>query len=175
MAFSQSTIIQVNPPQFRGGQVYLSWSASSPSGTWFQVYINQQLAWSGHRPGPGSQSPRGRFGSTSARSMRARSRRASSARCPRRLTRRVQLTWQSGTYKGIGLAGYRVYGEPTPSAGIDFTSPLSDLTAYPAGILTDGFGLGGFGAGGWGQAASAYSWTSDPLAAGILAVCRRAL
>ncbi len=81
-------------------------------------------------------------------------------------TRRVQLTWQSGTYKGIDLAGYRVYGEPTPGGGIDFTSPLSDLTAYPAGILTDGFGLGGFGAGGWGQAASTLSWTSDPLAGG---------
>ena len=64
------------------------------------------------------------------------------------------------------MAGFRLYGEPTPSAGIDFTSPLSDLTAYPAGMFTDGFGLGGFGAGGLGQAASAYSWTSDPLAAG---------
>jgi hypothetical protein len=49
MAFSQATILDLSPPQVRGSQVFLSWSSSSPSGTWFQVYINRRLAWSGQR------------------------------------------------------------------------------------------------------------------------------
>ena len=44
--------------------------------------------------------------------------------------------------------------------------PLADITAYPGGIDTSGFGLGGFGSGSLGQAAGTYSWTSDPLDAG---------
>ena len=53
-----------------------------------------------------------------------------------------------------------------PNGPIDRTSPLADITAYPAGILTDGYGLGGYGLGGFGRAASTYSWTSDALTAG---------
>ena len=49
MAFSQATITQVYPPQIRGGQVYLSWETSSAAGNWWQVYVNQQLAWTGLR------------------------------------------------------------------------------------------------------------------------------
>ena len=49
MGFSQATIEAVSPPQLRGNQVYVSWSSSSPAGTWFQVYVNQRLAWSGQR------------------------------------------------------------------------------------------------------------------------------
>ena len=47
MAFSQSTITGVNPPRYSGFQVYLSWSTTSPAGTWFQIYINRVLAWWG--------------------------------------------------------------------------------------------------------------------------------
>ena len=135
------------------------------------MVLGSRYTLTNNSPGPvsgfgrGSRSPRARCGSTWARSIRAKNRRDSLVRCPRP-TQHVQLTWQSGTYKGINLAGYRVYGEPTAGGGIDYTCPLADLTAYPAGILTDGFGLGGFGSGGWGQAASTISWTSDPLAGG---------
>jgi hypothetical protein len=166
MAFSQSTITQVFPPQRRGGQVYLCWSASSPTGTWFQVYLNQQLAWSGQRLWAWVPVPSGPVRIDVGTVDSGEEQTSFVGSLPSAPTRRVRLTWQSGTYKGIDLAGYRVYGEPTPSAGIDYTSPLSDLTAYPAGILTDGFGLGGFGAGGWGQAASTFSWISNPLAGG---------
>jgi hypothetical protein len=166
MAFSQSTITQVFPPQLQGGQVYLSWSAPSPTGTWFQVYLNQELAWSGKRLWAWVPIPSGPVRIDIGTVDSGEEQTSFVGSLPSAPTRRAQLTWQSGTYKGIDLAGYRVYGEPTPCSGIDFTSPLSDLTAYPAGILTDGFGLGGFGAGGWGQAASTLSWTSDPLAGG---------
>jgi hypothetical protein len=65
MGFSQVTITSVNPPVYIGFQVSLSWTCSSPAppgygcggygeggfgvgtGLWFQVYINDQLAWWG--------------------------------------------------------------------------------------------------------------------------------
>ena len=50
---------------------------------------------------------------------------------------------------------------------IDYATVLADITAYPGGIVTDGFGFGGFGALGFGQAASSYSFVSEPLASGI--------
>jgi hypothetical protein len=166
MAFSQSAIIQVFPPQFRGSQVYLSWSSTSPTGTWFQVYINQLLAWSGQRLWAWIPVPSGPVRIDVGTVELGEEGTSFAGSLPPAPRRRVQLTWQSGTYTGIDLAGYRVFGESTPCGGIDFASPLDDLTAYPGGILTDGFGLGGFGAGGWGQAASTVSWTSDPLTAG---------
>ena len=166
MAFSQTTILSVLPPQYRGNQVYLSWSSSSPSGTWYQVYVNQRLAWSGTRcsawiaipTGPvridiGSVSP-GEQDIDFADSL------------PQGPGRRVQLTWQSGTYKGSDLAGFRIYGPDSPGGAINYTQILAAITAYPTGITTSGFGLGGFGSGGFGEAASFYSWISAPLAAG---------
>ncbi len=166
MPFSQSTMTEVLPPQVRGSQVYLSWTSSSSTGTWFQVYVNRRLAWSGQRRWTWIPIPSGPVRIDIGTVDSGEEQTSFVALLPSAPARRVQLSWQSGTYKGTDLAGYRVYGEPSPGIGIDFTSPLSDLTAYPAGILTDGFGLGGFGDGGWGQAASTLSWISDPLAGG---------
>ena len=59
-----------------------------------------------------------------------------------------------------------MYGSDAPGGAVDDSVALADITAYPAGIATDGFGLGGFGAGGFGQSAGIYAWTSGPLAAG---------
>ncbi len=89
-----------------------------------------------------------------------------SSSLPSSPSRRVQLTWQSGTYAGADIAGFRVYSSDAPGGAIDYTAPLATITAYPAGIVTDGFGFGGFGAGGFGQAPGTYTWTSNPLAAG---------
>ena len=47
MGFNQSTITRVNPPVQYGTQLLLSWTSSSPEGTLYQVYLNQQLVWSG--------------------------------------------------------------------------------------------------------------------------------
>jgi hypothetical protein len=65
------------------------------------------------------------------------------------------------------VAGFVVYGEKRPGGGIDYTQTLTQITAYPGGILTDGYGLGGFGQGGFGRAASSYQWTSDALGSGV--------
>ena len=32
------------------------------------------------------------------------------------------LTWNGGTFEGSDIAGFHVYGENSPGAGIDFTS-----------------------------------------------------
>lgn len=45
------------------------------------------------------------------------------------------------------------FGEPAPGAGIDYDRPLATVPAYPGDV----------GRGGAGRAASAYSWTSEPL------------
>ena len=76
------------------------------------------------------------------------------------------LDWQGGTYLAADLAGFHVYGTPAPAAVVDYTTPIATITAYPAGISTDGFGMGGFGMGGFGSSASTYTWTSGPLAGG---------
>ena len=52
-------------------------------------------------------------------------------------------------------------------AGSTTRRPSQQITAYPGGILTDGYGLGGFGQGGFGRAASLYQWTSDALGSGV--------
>ncbi len=166
MSFSQATIEQVRPPRIWLGQVYLSWSASSPAGTWFQIYINQQLAWSGQRCWAWVPLPSGPVRIDIGSVETGEEQTGFTQSLPSAPSRRAKLSWQSGTYKGIDLTGFRVYGEPSPSAGVDFTTPLSDITAYPAGILTDGFGLGVFNEGCWGQAAGNYSWTSDSLSSG---------
>ena len=80
--------------------------------------------------------------------------------------RTVTLQWFGGTYEAADLVGFHVYGEPTPGGGIDFTTMLSTIPAYTAGIITDGFGYGGYGQGGYGAAAGSYSWTSAPFSTG---------
>ncbi len=166
MAFSQATITQVFTPRPTRTHVFVSWASSSPAGTWFQVYVNQQLAWWGTStscylpmpPGPA----RVDIGTVAAGEETA----SFSSSLPSSPSRRVQLTWQSGTYAGADIAGFRVYSSDAPGGVIDYTAPLATITAYPAGIVTDGFGFGGFGAGGFGQAPGTYTWTSNPLAAG---------
>jgi hypothetical protein len=166
MAFSQATILQVFQPQLFGSQVYLSWSSSSPSGTWFQVYVNQRLAWSGQRLWTCVPFPTGPvridIGAVAAGEQGT----DFAASLPSAPSRRVQITWQSGAYTGSDLAGFHLYGSDAPGGAVDYSAVLADITAYPAGIATDGFGLGGFGSGGFGQLAGNYAWTSGPLAAG---------
>lgn len=166
MPFSQVTILSVSPPRYRGSQVYLSWSSSSPPGTWYQVYVNQRLAWSGSRCSAWIAVPAGPVRIDIGAVGPGEQDTDFTATLPTGPGRRVQLSWQSGAYKGGDLAGFRVYGADSPSGAIDYTRALAEITAYPLGIATGGFGLGGFGSGGFGEAASTYSWTSGPLAAG---------
>jgi hypothetical protein len=166
MAFSQDTIEVGSPSQPRGNQVYISWSSTSPAGTWFQVYVNQRLAWSGQRRGTWIHVPAGivriDIGAVGAGEQDT----DFAASLPPTFTRRVRITWQSGTYKGRDLAGFRVYGSDAPGKVVDYSVALADITAYPLGIATDGFSLAGFGSGGFGELPGNYAWTSGSLAAG---------
>lgn len=166
MPFSQATIQSVAPPQIRGSQVYLSWTSSSPSGTPFQVYVNQRLLWAGRRRSCWIPIPAGpvRIDIGAVASNEEGLNFASSL--PAAPGRRAQLTWQSGLYKGADLAGFHVYGADAPGGPVDTSKVLADITAYPIRIATSGFGSGGFGSGGFGQAPGSYTWTSDPLTAG---------
>ena len=101
-----------------------------------------------------------------------------SADLPAAPARRAELSWLGGTFEGPDIAGFRVFGSDLdtgyggggygagPYGGIDFSTVLADITAYPSGITMDGFGFGGFGYGGFGSAASTYTWTSEPLTSG---------
>jgi hypothetical protein len=166
MAFSQSLLTLVYPPQVCGSQVYLSWQTSAAGSNWWQVYVNQQLAWSGQRLWTWVPIPSGPvridIGAVDAGEEYV----SFAAALPPAPMRRARLTWQSGTYTAPDLAGFRVYGANESGGAIDYTTVLAEITAYPAGIVTDGFGFGGFGASGFGQAASSYSFTSEPLEAG---------
>jgi hypothetical protein len=166
MPFSQATILQVFQPQICGSQVYVSWSSSSPSGTWFQVYVNRQLAWSGQRLWAWIPIPAGVVRIDIGAVGPGEQDTDFSSCLPSAPTRRVQITWQSGAYTGSDLAGFNLYGSDAPGGAVDYSTVLADITAYPAGIATDGFGLGGFGSGGFGQSAGNYAWTSGPLTAG---------
>jgi hypothetical protein len=166
MSFSQADITGVNPPVQHGTELLLSWTSTAAAGTVFQVYLNQRLVWSGvgltcsiplpdavsridiGTVGPGEDQIN--FGSA----------------LPFAPARSVTLQWLGGTYEAADLVGFHLYGEHTPGGGIDFTTILSTIPAYTAGIITDGFGYGGYGQGGYGAAAGSYSWTSGPLSTG---------
>jgi hypothetical protein len=166
MPFSQDTILSVSPPQLRGSQVFISWSSSSTAETWFQVYVNQRLAWTGHRCSAWVPIPPGPVRIDIGAVGPGEQDTDFSASLPTGPIRRVQITWQSGTYTGDDLEGFHVYGSSTPGSAVDYSTTLADIKAYSPFTTTDGFGLGGFGSGGFGQSASNYSWTSSRLAAG---------
>jgi hypothetical protein len=179
MAFSQSTITGVNPPVYAGFQVYITWATTSPAGTWFQVYLNESLAWWGQTTTAililGSTGPlRVDIGTVSPGEEQT----DFSADLPSSPARRAELSWLGGTFEAIDIAGFRVFGSDEaggygvngfgdwPFGEIDLSIVLADITAYPSGITTDGFGFGGFGLGAFGEAAGTYTWTSDPLTSG---------
>jgi hypothetical protein len=166
MGFSQSSIANVNPPVQHGTQLLLSWTSSAPEGTLYQVYLNQQLVWTGvgwscsiPLPAVISRIDIGTVGSADSQTTFQ----AELAAGP---MRQATLSWLGGTFQGADIAGFHIYREPTPGAGIDYTTIAATVPAYIAGIITDGFGYGGFGQGAFGQSAGSYSWTSQPLAGG---------
>jgi hypothetical protein len=180
MGFSQSTITAVNPPLYSGFQVFLSWETTSPAGTWFQIYINQALAWWGQTTSArlvlGTIGPvRVDIGTV----LPGEEQTSFAADLPSAPARRAELSWLGGTFEAPDIAGFQVwysaaapvgYGDGGfgggPYGGITLTTLEASITAYPSGIMTDGFGMGGFGLGGYGEAAGTYTWTSDPLSSG---------
>jgi hypothetical protein len=166
VSFSQSSITSVKPPVQNGTQLLLSWGSSAPEGTLYQVYLNQQVVWSGvglscsiPLPTAISRIDIGTVGPTDGQTN-------FQTELPSAAARQVTLSWLGGTCQGLDIAGFHIYRERTPGGGIDYTTILATVPAYVAGIITDGFGYGGFGQGGFGQSAGSYSWTSQPLSGG---------
>ena len=175
MAFSQAGISGV-AVQADGPDLLISWSATAPPGTIFQVYVDRRLNWYGasrrcHAPIPAGASGRNVWVDVAT---------VGAGEAPADFSSllasigsgggRVELTWLGGTYldpSGAGdLRGFRIYRSPTPGAAVDLSRPIDEVPAYPSGRVTDGFGLGGFGLGGFGLAASPYVWTTVGLPGG---------
>lgn len=167
--FTQAYIAEVAPPLFVGGDLFLKWTSTAPAGMVTQVYIDSALAWHGVTNSasiPWPQEPAW-FDIGSVDAADALTSFAGSLPVKPRV--HTTLSWEGGTFldpAGGDVKGFRVYGEHAPGGGIDYTTPLADIPAYTARIVTDGFGLGGFGLGGFGMAAGSYSWRSGVLTSG---------
>jgi hypothetical protein len=154
-------------------------SDSVGGGIWFQVYIDRQLTWWGQTTSARIAMPTvGPVRIDIGTVLPGEEQTDFSADLPAVSARRAELSWLGGTFEGADIAGFRVFGSDAaggfgigpfghgPFGEIDLGVVLADITAYPGGITTDGFGFGGFGAGGFGAAASTYTWTSEPLTRG---------
>ncbi len=175
MPFSQAPVSNVRV-EADGPELFVSWSSAAAATTWYQLYLNKRLTWSGrstrcHVPRPfwpggwniwvdvGTVDPGEATVDFSPSLPTAAG-----------LSTRAQLSWLGGTYLdptgNNDVRGFRVYGSDVPGGTVDYTTILATIAAYPGGWISDGFGLGGFGQGGYGRAATAYQWESGPLAAG---------
>lgn len=168
--FSQATITSVAPPVQHGVELLLSWTSTSPAGTYFQAYVDGSLTWYGTATRatiplpPVGATARIVIGTIDVPPDSPTTSFASSLpAAPRRTT---TLAWLGGTFEGADLAGFHVYGEASPGGGIDYGTILATIPAYTAGIVTDGYGYGGYGQGGYGESAGSYSWTSSALHSG---------
>jgi hypothetical protein len=180
MGFSQATITSVNPPVYLGFQVSLSWTTSSPTGTWFQIYVNRVLAWWGTSTSariaiPSVGPDRVDIGTVGAGEEQI----DFSSSLPGVAHRRAKLSWLGGSFEAPDIAGFRVFGSDGASGfgrgrfgrghfgDVDLSNVLADIAAFPGGIFTGGFGRGPFGRGLFGvSAGGTYTWTSEPLTRG---------
>ena len=164
MGYTEITTIY--PPVYQGQQVWISWSSSQPAGTWYQVYFNETFVWFGQKLGLWLPQPPELSRLDVGWVLPGEEQTDFASSLPSAPERRALLQWFGGTFESPDLAGFTVYGEVTPGGGIVYTAPLATITAYPSGIITDGWGMGGWGGGGWGHASSSYAWTSDTLTSG---------
>jgi len=167
MGFSQSTITWVNPPELVGSQYYFSWETTSPTGTWWQIYVDGGLAWAGQRTSALIPVPLGvqriDIGSVAAGEETTNW----SSTLPASPARRAVLSWVGGAFLADDIAGFYVYASASAGGMLDYEAPpAATITAYPSGIYTDGFGMGGFGLGGFGSVGGTYTWESAPLSSG---------
>ncbi len=161
MGFSQSGLLSVND-EVLGAETYVYWTTSNPADTWWQVYVDESLQWWGQRnwvylPTP-SVTSRVDIGWV----LPGEEQTNFSAELPPGPLRQTTLSWYGGTFESPEIAGFYVYGESSPGGGISYTAPLATITAYPAGLVNDGYGVGGYGVGGYGTGGGLYTWGSLP-------------
>ncbi len=176
MAFTRTGISGVMV-QSDGPELLISWNSSNPVGSAYQVYVDRRLTWSGvstccYAPipaGPTGRSIWVEVGLVDA--GEAYQNFSSELLSLSRASTAIHLSWTGGTYLDStgqdDLQGFRIYCPSSPGTAVDFSTPVADITAYPGGWISDGFGLGGFGSGGFGRSATSYRWTSEPLQNGV--------
>lgn len=166
MGFYQTAITSVSPPELVGSEYLIAWTTTSPPSTWWQVYVGRVLSWVGQRtsvmiPIPGDLQQID-IGWTDPGDEYV----DYSSELPPIPSVYATLTWCGGTFESPEIAGFNVCQSTVAGGAINYAAPVATITAYPAGIYTDGFGLGGFGWGGFGESSSNYTWTSLALTTG---------
>lgn len=174
-----STITAGPTPEVDGAETLVSWESSSADGSVFQLYVDRALAWSGAArfailPPPGGPTIY-QVGVVPAAEAHV----DYSADLPalQGAGNRALLEWDGGAWEessppGSGMAGFRVYGESSPGAGIGYGAALDSVPlgvesgSAPGGFGLGGYGAGGYGAGGFGVTGGHYVWKSGPLANG---------
>lgn len=173
-----------------GLDLLISWAPSAPNGTWYQLYLDRQLAWWGKAtsvsiPYPSARGPTVLIdvGTVAAGEQTTDfSAQLASAPVP---PDKAELSWLGGTWEATDIAGFHVYASASPGAVVGYNAggygnggygggtatsvsatPLATVPAYTAGQITDGWGFGGYGLGGYGEASGVYEWTSGHLTPG---------
>ena len=171
MSFNPADAVDISPTRI-DAELRLTWFSVAAPGTWFQVYLNRVLVWSGTGttaivPYPSTLS--GAFEEIDVGSVlpsEIHTDFSSSLPTPPGGGPRILLAWEGGTFESATIVGFHVYLGDSPGDAIDYTKIVGTVPAYLAGQITDGFGMGGFGLGGFGRSGGAYSWTSQPLTRG---------
>jgi hypothetical protein len=157
MSFDQSTITSLFCSTEMGA-LNIDWTTTSPPRTWWQIYVNGQLAWRGQTtsasiPAPSTNS-RIDVGAVDSSDSMVRF----TENLPASPKNRALLKWTGGMFQDeLGVvAGFYVYSA-TGQSGFG-------LGGFGAGGLGSGggFGSGGFGVGGFGG--DAYTLGATPLA-----------
>lgn len=148
-----------------GADLVVSWASSAPPGTTFQVYLGGRLSWWGTASAARFPWPASAARIDVGAVADGEGPTDFSGALPAASSDRGRLSWLGGSFLGA-VAGYRVFGPLGPGLAVSYTRPIADVAAYH-GAVTDGYDLGGYDLGGYGQAASSYSWTSEPLAPGV--------
>jgi len=160
LSFDTSTITEVFPPSWQGGRLKLEWTSSSPSGTYFQVYVAGVFAWYGTDRHCTIAPPSGltdiQIGSVGTNEQTTDFSGSLTV-----YTTRAKLTWESGS----DAASFNIYSGTVPGGAVSYASPVATVTALEQGINTDGYNYGGYNAGGY-DGGGSFSWTSGPLAIG---------
>ena len=137
MGLTLSTITSYGQPVYQGSQVYLSWtSADVPPGSWYQLYIAADgvwsLAWWGQTQSAWVAAPPDVESFIVGTVPAGEEQTPFISSLPVIPLRQVTLSWIGGQFEADDLAGFNVYGELIPGGGIQYGSPLSVITAYPA-------------------------------------------
>lgn len=169
MAFSQTTIQEARATR-DGADTVVSWTSSSADGTVFQVYVDGDLAWHGtERRAVLVLTGQHRFDVGTVAAGEGSTSFASTLPAMDQPKRRVNLTWEGGSYLATNLpmAGFHVYASSAPGGSIDYSTIIGTVPVSVQGVDQGGFGEGGFGEGGFGSGNAYYTWTSDPLCPGV--------